>query len=109
MDRWFAEVDSNTHGDVATCLVGAKLDRAEASRAVPTTEGEFLAASHGAMFCEVSAKTRENVRKPFTDVVDRIVSTPQLLDKVLEKQRLGRRGTVDLNSNQGGWLPNCMC
>jgi hypothetical protein len=57
-----------------TLKVGSKLDKAS-SRAVKYEEGETLASKHGSHFCEASAKTRENVRKPFVDVVDQIVKS----------------------------------
>lgn len=59
--------------------VGSKLDR-ESLRVVQQAEGEALAAAHGSKYCEVSSKTRENVRKPFIEVVDQIVSTPHLME-----------------------------
>ena len=59
--------------------VGSKIDKA-ASRAVQYEEGVELAERFGAMFVEVSSKTRENVRRPFVDVVDKIVETPELLN-----------------------------
>ena len=42
-------------------------------------EGKSFADSHGAGFCEVSSKTRENVKTPFIEVVDQIVQRPELL------------------------------
>lgn len=60
--------------------VGSKLDKVAAGgRAVSFEEGKAFAESQGAGFCEVSSKTRENVRKPFVEVVDQIVQRPQLL------------------------------
>ena len=59
--------------------VGSKLDKATASsRAVSFEEGKAFADSHGAGFCEVSSKTRENVKTPFVEVVDQIVQKPEL-------------------------------
>ncbi|KAI0379975.1 ras-domain-containing protein [Hypomontagnella monticulosa] len=60
--------------------VGSKLDKVTAGgRAVSFEEGKAFAESQGAGFCEVSSKTRENVRRPFVEVVDQIVQKPQLL------------------------------
>ena len=78
MERWFDEAENNAIPGAIMYLVGSKLDKA-ASRAVQHAEGEQLAARHGAGFCEASSKTRENVRKPFVEIVDRIVKSPQLL------------------------------
>ncbi|KAL5351557.1 hypothetical protein ACLOAV_003417 [Pseudogymnoascus australis] len=80
MGRWFEEVQNNSMPGTITYLVGSKLDKG-ASRKVSAEEGEELAAIHGAQFCEVSSKTRENVRKPFIEIVDTIVSTPGLVEQ----------------------------
>ncbi|KAB5575887.1 ras family-domain-containing protein [Coniochaeta sp. 2T2.1] len=111
MDRWFEEVENNTVPEVALYLVGTKLDKAQTSRAVSVEEGEALAAAHGARFCEASAKTTENVRKSFVEVVDMVVSNPALLSA----NGRGRRtaGTVDVAAGEGGgvsgYLPGCPC
>ncbi|OBT66031.1 hypothetical protein VE03_03160 [Pseudogymnoascus sp. 23342-1-I1] len=80
MGRWFEEVQNNSMPGTITYLVGSKLDKG-ASRKVSASEGEALASIHGAQFCEVSSKTRENVRKPFIEIVDTIVSTPGLVEQ----------------------------
>ncbi len=84
--------------------VGAKLDKAQSSRAVSIEEGIALAEAHQAMFCEASAKTGLNVRKPFIEIVDRIVQDPTLLEATSHR----RSGTVALDS-WGGYVPNCSC
>jgi Ras-related protein Rab-18 len=71
-----------------TLKVGSKLDKAS-SRAVKYEEGEALASKHGSHFCEASAKTRENVRKPFVDVVDQIVKSPGLMESTSKPTRGG--------------------
>jgi hypothetical protein len=83
--------------------VGSKLDKAS-SRAVKYEEGEALATKHGSHFCEASAKTRENVRKPFVDVVDQIVKSPHLKESASRQIR----GSVLV----GGGIPEpsgCSC
>ncbi|KAK7757273.1 hypothetical protein SLS62_000822 [Diatrype stigma] len=60
----------------------SKLDKATSGgRVVSFEEGKAFAEAHGAGFCEVSSKTRENVRTPFVEVVDQIVQNPELLPK----------------------------
>ncbi|ROW15530.1 hypothetical protein VPNG_02310 [Cytospora leucostoma] len=98
--RWFDEVEMNTVPGVALYLVGTKIDR---PRAVPTEEGRALALAHGAGFCEVSAKTSDNVREPFVEVVDLAVADPALLR---EADR-GREGTVSVDGAAGGG--GCSC
>ncbi|VBB75602.1 Putative Ras-related protein Rab-18 [Podospora comata] len=109
MERWFNEAEANTVEGVALYLADA--------REVTTEEGQALAEAHGAKFCEASAKTRENVRLAFVDIVDRIVQTPGLI----QNARLGRAaGAVALgnggSSGSGGgdgygaYLPGgCSC
>ena len=95
MERWFDEVESNAQPGAVTYLVGAKLDR-EASRTVSKEEGEKLAGERGAVgWCEVSAKTRENVRRPFVECVGEIVKRPELM------RNKGGRGTVSVAGVQG--------
>ncbi|KAI5921309.1 rab protein [Camillea tinctor] len=80
MERWIDEARSNASPDAVLYLVGSKLDKvASGGRAVSYEEGKAFADAQGAGFCEISSKTRENVRRPFVDVVDRIVQKPELL------------------------------
>ncbi|KAH8887465.1 ras-domain-containing protein [Thozetella sp. PMI_491] len=106
MERWFEEAEMNTVESVALYLVGSKLDRAEHGRAVSEEEGERLAVAHGARFCEVSAKTRENVRKPFVELVDQIVGSPELLAAA----RTGRTpGSVVVGGAGDNGASGCYC
>ncbi|KAK4137591.1 hypothetical protein BT67DRAFT_340563, partial [Trichocladium antarcticum] len=85
VEKWFNEAKANTAEGVVIYLVGSKLDKTERApgaggRAVSTEEGRALAEALGAAgFCEASAKTCANVRRPFVEVVDRIVQSPGLL------------------------------
>lgn len=106
MERWFDEAEMNTAPDTSLYLVGAKLDKAESGRTVSVAEGQALAEAHGALFCEASAKTRENVRKPFVEIVDAIVSDPAKL----EGARTGKvQGAVNLASQAGSYASGCSC
>ncbi|CAL3965680.1 unnamed protein product [Diplocarpon coronariae] len=95
MPRWFDEVEANAQPGAVTYLVGAKLDRdAAGQRAVSAEEGRRLAEERAASgWCEVSSKTRENVRKPFVECVAEVVRRPELL-------KGGRRGTVSIAGGQ---------
>lgn len=84
-------------------LVGSKMDK-KAARMVKYEDGERLAQTHGAGFCEVSSKTRENVRKPFVEIVDGIVSKPELLAAT---RRGG--GTVAVGGGGEGYGSGCSC
>lgn len=57
--------------------MGSKIDKTQA-RAVKYEEGKALADRYGAGFCEVSSKTRENVKTPFIETVERILADPEL-------------------------------
>ncbi|PSS10610.1 hypothetical protein M430DRAFT_108370 [Amorphotheca resinae ATCC 22711] len=96
MERWFEEAETNAMPGAILYLVGNKMDKASSSRVVRYEEGEELARRHGCGFCEVSAKTRDNVKKPFVDIVDQIVRKPELL-----KASSRRSGTVALVEPEG--------
>ena len=93
MEHWFEEAESNAMPGAMLYLVGSKMDKASTHRSVEYEEGERLAEQHGAKFCEVSSKTRENVRKPFVEIVDDIVKHPQLLNSGNK-----RSGTISVNA-----------
>ncbi len=94
MERWFEEAESNAMPGAVMYLVGSKNDKVNA-RTVKFEEGKELAARHGCQFCEVSSKTRDNVRKPFVEIVDAIVTEPKLLSAI---NKPGQRVTLN---NQG--------
>ena len=73
-------------------------------------EGEELAERYGAMFVEVSSKTRENVRRPFVDVVDKILETPELVNPQV-KQRGTGDNAVDVGGQPGAGerITVCAC
>ena len=83
--------------------VGSKLDKAS-SRAVNYEEGETLATKHGSQFCEASAKTRENVRKPFVELVDHIVKSSHLIQAASRQTR----GNVLVEGDVSG-PSSCSC
>ncbi|KAI1633650.1 rab protein [Biscogniauxia mediterranea] len=96
MERWIDEARSNASPDAVLYLVGSKLDKVAAGgRAVSYEEGKAFADSQGAGFCEISSKTRENVRRPFIEVVDRIVQKPELLSSTTSGPKSGN-GALNL-------------
>jgi len=103
MERWFEEAETNAIPGAIMYLVGSKMDKLS-SRAVKYEEGEALAKAHGSQFCEVSSKTRENVRKPFIEIVDEIVKHPKLL---ASSSRRG--GTVAVGGADQGYGSGCSC
>jgi Ras-related protein Rab-18 len=103
MERWFEEAETNAIPGAMMYLVGSKMDK-KAARMVKYEDGERLAQAHGAGFCEVSSKTRENVRKPFVEIVDSIVGKPELLAAT-------RRGgsTLAVGGAGQGYGSGCSC
>ena len=103
MERWFEEAETNAIPGAVMYLVGSKMDK-KAARMVKYEDGERLAQAHGAGFCEVSSKTRENVRKPFVEIVDTIVGKPELLAAT-------RRGgsTLAVGGAGQGYGSGCSC
>jgi len=103
MERWFEEAETNAIPGAVMYLVGSKMDK-KAARMVKYEDGEKLAHAHGAGFCEVSSKTRENVRKPFVEIVDSIVGKPELLAAT-------RRGgsTLAVGGAGQGYGSGCSC
>jgi Ras-related protein Rab-18 len=67
-------------------------------------EGKAFADAQGAGFCELSSKTRENIRRPFIEVVDRIVQTPNLLSPPSAKN-----GTLSLGNLGTDYTSSCPC
>jgi len=107
MERWFEEAESNLVDGAKMCLVGSKSDKAATHRTVTYEEGQALASRHGCPFCEVSAKTRDNVKTPFLEVVDSIVKDQQLMNANANSRR---GGTVRVNGdNDGGLGSGCAC
>jgi len=104
MERWYEEAESNAMPGAIMYLVGSKLDKSS-SRVVKYEEGEALAAHHRSRFYEVSSKTRENVRKPFIEIVDQIVKDPQLMGASTRRSS----GTVTIGHSNPGLASGCSC
>ena len=85
------------------------MDKSASYRAVSTLEGQKLAEAHGAMFCEASAQTRENVRTPFIGIVGAIVSNPELLEAVASQKSKGRAVKVEATDGWSSYIPGCSC
>ena len=121
MNKWFEEARHNSVEGAKLYLVGSKLDKAEqppssstegaivprtSAREVTTEEGQALAERWGCCgFCEVSAKTGDNSRKPFIEVVDQIVQDAELMSKNL---LVRDPGTLRIREGKG-ILPSCLC
>ncbi|KAJ3566689.1 hypothetical protein NPX13_g7039 [Xylaria arbuscula] len=104
MEKWFDEARMNANPDAVLYLVGSKLDKvATSGRAVSYEQGKAFAEAQGAGFCEISSKTRENIKQPFVEVVDKIVQTPQLIAGAIPSQNAVDFSMGSLSSN------SCSC
>jgi Ras-related protein Rab-18 len=92
MERWFEEAEANAIPGAIMYLVGSKLDK-DSTRKVSFEEGDALARLHASKFCEVSSKTRQNIRQPFVEIVEQVVSSPQLLEQSRRKGGISLEGT----------------
>ncbi|KAK0523241.1 Ras- protein Rab-18 [Tilletia horrida] len=112
LTNWFNELDTfSTSSDVVKMVVGNKTDK-EFQRVVTTEEGQAFADKMGALFIETSAKRGVGVSNAFDELVNRIISTPSLWQKVGPGQRApgdrmpggapgganGEGGTISLTS-----------
>jgi Ras-related protein Rab-18 len=76
---------------VVKLLVGNKIDRED--RAVSREDGEAWARSKGMLFLETSAKTKLGIKQAFSEVVQKILENPVLLQNTAP----GRpRGTISI-------------
>ncbi|CCX11350.1 P-loop containing nucleoside triphosphate hydrolase protein [Pyronema domesticum] len=107
MEHWFGECARYAEPGVIKYLVGSKIDKASA-RAVSTAEGKALADRFNAGFVEVSSKTRENIKTPFVETVDKIVESPELMNTGLARKR-NREGAVNLQQDSGEAGGYCAC
>ena len=86
-------------------LVGNKIDRED--RAVAREEGEAWARSKGMLFLETSAKTTVGIKQAFTEVVQKILDNPVLLQNTAPNRN---RGTVNLEGAAAeGDAPGSCC
>ncbi|CAG8977390.1 hypothetical protein HYALB_00007020 [Hymenoscyphus albidus] len=102
MNRWFEEAEGNAMPGAKLFLVGSKSDKV-AQRRVQEEEGRKLAEKYGCGFCEVSAKTREGVRRPFVEIVGVIVGDKELMASG------GRKGATVAVAGGGGGFGGCAC
>ncbi|KAF7534481.1 hypothetical protein G7054_g6166 [Neopestalotiopsis clavispora] len=105
MDKWIEEARNNANPDAVLYIVGSKLDKdTSGGRVISQEQGKAYADAQGAGFCEVSSKTRENVRRPFIEVVDRIAQKPELI-----KPPNANNGTLSIGNLGSDYTSACPC
>lgn len=91
LSQWLSEIENySPQGgkNVVKLLVGNKTDLAS-DRAVSTKDGEAWARSKGMLFLESSAKSADNVKTVFEEVVQKILESPALLATTTAGSRAG--------------------
>jgi len=77
---WLEEANTFTTKDnIVKVLVGNKIDLQE-SRQIYRRDGSQFAKEHGMLFFEASAKTQQGVTDAFTELIEKILDSPSLLD-----------------------------
>lgn len=101
IDRWFDEVDENAMPGAVRYLAGCKKDKAGMGlRRVSEEEGLAKSKARGAIgWCEVSSKTRENVRHVFSEVLKAVVSDPELM-KIGRRNSTGVSGLINVGDHK---------
>jgi Ras-related protein Rab-11A len=77
VSKWLRELHEHSSPGIALILLANKTDLQEA-RQVCRQEGEALAASHGMLFLETSARAAENVDLAFEELIREIIRRPDL-------------------------------
>ncbi|KFP73472.1 Ras-related protein Rab-18-B, partial [Apaloderma vittatum] len=87
LESWLNELEMyTTKSNTVKMLVGNKTDKPD--REVERREGLQFARKHSLLFIETSAKTQAGVQHAFEELVIKILQTPGLCDKSIEKRRV---------------------
>uniref|UniRef100_A0A8D0L3U8 small monomeric GTPase n=1 Tax=Sphenodon punctatus TaxID=8508 RepID=A0A8D0L3U8_SPHPU len=85
LTSWLNELEMHaTRSDIVKMLVGNKIDKPD--REVDRREGLQFARKHSMLFVETSVKTQHGVQCAFEELVIRILQTPELWDKDMQKK-----------------------
>eukprot|EP01138_Halocafeteria_seosinensis_P016515 gb/GECG01016846.1/.p1 GENE.gb/GECG01016846.1/~~gb/GECG01016846.1/.p1 ORF type:complete len:212 (+),score=25.86 gb/GECG01016846.1/:1-636(+) len=89
--------------NVVKLLVGNKVDIG-AERQVSSSEGQSWARSHGMLFIEASAKTKQGIQSVFDELMRKIIENPVLRSQT-STQKSGdtvNMSSTDSNANESG-------
>ena len=101
---WLQEVEQFSMGggkEVVKLLVGNKIDQ---TKVVARQTADEWASSHGMLFLEASAKTKEGINIVFDEVVQKILENPALLSNTRPQKSTGNAKLSASNnkSSSGG-------
>ncbi|ETO33074.1 hypothetical protein RFI_04033 [Reticulomyxa filosa] len=86
--EWLKEVDMfATKNNVVKVLVGNKIDLTK-NRVISRSDGSAFAEANGMLFFEASAKTQQGVNDAFTELVEKILDSPSLLEDAKTPSKL---------------------
>jgi len=103
LPRWYSELETYVSESVVKILVGNKVDK-EFSRQVPAKEGADFAKRMNSLFIESSAKTAVGVREAFTEVVTKILDTPELwapVNSSTPQKATGKGRSLNIRDSDG--------
>ncbi|XP_053202631.1 ras-related protein Rab-18-B-like [Panonychus citri] len=88
LESWFNELEVySTRDNMIKMVVGNKIDRQD-KREVSREEGLRWARKYSTLFIEASARTNEDVKTAFEELVEKILQTPGLWDEVRRKRNI---------------------
>ena len=99
LSNWLGECETySTKLDVVKMLVGNKIDK-ETERQVSRNEGLDFARKHSMLFIEASAKTRDGVECAFEELIEKIMETPGLWERIVSQNVIVNPNLGDVANN----------
>jgi len=106
---WLDEANTFTTKDnIVKVLVGNKIDLEE-NREISRRDGSQYAKEQGMLFFEASAKTQQGVNDAFTELIEKILDSPSLLDTDDQKIQVSTNITLPKQDQKPKKLTKCSC